>query len=335
MKLTNSDSFNLSHYMSVFGSIGPLNKWQRGKVYFASIFCLCESMNFALTIYLIPVYSLMAGNSLHLFPTIRFLCEEQLEVSMWTHLEGCQTGCWAGSWQQTLSGPASGGEVQMANWSAGFEKDSPALTWECGTVSQEWTSPLLNSITWNGGSSVLSSSDFKHCFVLFSKAIEVTVTFFGASGFISLPCLLFNPFIVFCSCAHTWSRWPPGRCEQLAALSADCWTDQQIAAAGDPRARRRGGQSGSWTTDPAEWCVTTGPWTSPAPARAAVDLSRTHWQPANTHKDIQTKTRSNSKFNFRSRQLLHPLTSSSSGDKVSATFCLRRFLQKAGWSIRV
>lgn len=81
-------------------------------------------------------------------------------------------------------------------------------------------------------------------------------------------------------CAYTWSRWPPGRWEQLAALSADCWTDLLCAAAGDPRAPRRGGQSGSWTTDPGVWYVTTGPWTSPVPARAAAGLSTTHWQPA-------------------------------------------------------
>lgn len=35
------------------------------------------------------------------------------------------------------------------------------------------------------------------------------------------------------------------------------------------------------------------------------------------------------------RHRLPPLTCSSSVDEVSSTFCLRRFLQKAGWSIRV
>lgn len=168
-----------------------------------------------------------------------------------------------------------------------------------------------------------------------------------------------------CSCVHTWSRWPRGRCEQLAALSADCWTDLQTAAAGDPRAPRRGGQSGSWTTDPGEWYVTTRPWTSPAPARAAVGLAKTHWQSAHAHTHTQSIILSYSdstftcltprgqhhlqpftkvlslvlfsviKLDFCWPQPLHPLTSSSSGDEVSSTFCLRRFLQKDGWSIRV
>lgn len=35
------------------------------------------------------------------------------------------------------------------------------------------------------------------------------------------------------------------------------------------------------------------------------------------------------------RHRLPPLTCTSSVDEVSSTFCLRRFLQKAGWSIRV
>lgn len=80
----------------------------------------------------------------------------QLEGRVGTHLEGCQTGRWAGSWQQTLSGRVSDGEVQMANWSAGSERDSPAVTWERRrVVSQHGT-----NVTQNWGSYIFSFTDW-------------------------------------------------------------------------------------------------------------------------------------------------------------------------------